>query len=63
MARQYMTPFGFVTDEDGDEEYMTPFGVVLNEDQAADTGKAPSLALTGVGLSLAPLVILGIGHG
>ncbi len=35
MARQWMTPGGFVIDEDGEDEYMLPVGFVINEDQAA----------------------------
>ena len=35
MARQWMTPEGFVVDEDGTDEYMLPVGFVMNEDQAA----------------------------
>lgn len=35
MARQWMTPLGFVIDEDGEDEYMLPVGFVINEDQAA----------------------------
>ncbi len=35
MARQWMTPLGFVIDEDGEDEYMLPVGFVMNEDQAA----------------------------
>ncbi len=33
--RQWMTPLGFVVDEEGEDEYMLPVGFVINEDQAA----------------------------
>jgi len=33
MARQWMTPLGFVIDEDGDAEYMLPVGFVISEAQ------------------------------
>lgn len=33
--RQWMTPLGFVIDEEGEDEYMLPVGFVINEDQAA----------------------------
>ena len=35
MARQWMTPEGFVIDEDGEDEYILPVGFVINEDQSA----------------------------
>lgn len=35
MARQWMTPEGFVIDEDGTDEYILPVGFVMNEDQAS----------------------------
>ncbi len=35
MARQWMTPEGFVIDEEGEDEYMLPVSFVVNEDQAA----------------------------
>ncbi|KKL97750.1 hypothetical protein LCGC14_1831330 [marine sediment metagenome] len=38
MARQWMTPEGFVIDEDGEDEYMLPVGFVINEDQAVAAG-------------------------
>lgn len=52
MARQWMTPEGFVIDEDGEDEYMLPVSFVINEDQAAAAGGPPagSLALSGVGI-------------
>lgn len=51
MARQWMTPLGFVIDEDGEDEYMLPVGFVVNEDQAEAGSKPPSgLALLGVGV-------------
>ncbi len=33
MARQWMTPEGFVIDEDGTDEYILPVSFVINEDQ------------------------------
>ncbi len=41
MARQWMTPEGFVIDEDGEDEYMLPVSFVMNEDQAAAGGATP----------------------
>jgi hypothetical protein len=41
MARQWMTPEGFVIDEDGEDEYMLSVGFVMNEDQAAAVGTNP----------------------
>lgn len=38
MARQWMTPEGFVVDEDGEDEYMLPVGFVVNEDQPPPAG-------------------------
>ena len=40
MARQIMTPMGFVIDEDGEDEYMLPVGFVMNEDQGAAAPEA-----------------------
>ncbi len=34
MARQWMTPEGFVIDEDGTDDYMLPVSFVINESQA-----------------------------
>ena len=42
MARQWMTPEGFVVDEDGADEYMLPVGFVMNEDQAVGGMPWPS---------------------
>ena len=48
MARQWMTPEGFVIDEEGADEYIAPEGFVVNEDQAGV--KPPTgLLLLGVG--------------
>ena len=44
MARQWMTPEGFVVDEDGEAEYMLPVSFVINEDQAAVAG-IPNLVM------------------
>lgn len=40
MARQYITPWGFVANEQGTRQYITPWGVVANEQIVG--GIAPS---------------------
>ena len=49
MARQWMTPEGFVIDEDGEDEYMLPVGFVINEDQAPVAAGRIMSSLVGAG--------------
>lgn len=53
MARQWMTPEGFVIDEDGEDEYMLPVGFVMNEDQAV-AAAAPIIIEAPIGAAGAP---------
>ena len=46
MARQWMTPEGFVIDEDGEDEYVLPVSFVINEDQAVVLAGIPNLVMS-----------------